>query len=82
MKLWKIWQDVHSDWDTYDSAVVVAETEEQAKLVHPGNYEVWDGTDETYSSWCASKDVHAEYIGEAKEGMKDRSVVCVSFNAG
>lgn len=35
LKLYLINQNVNNCWDTYDSAVVVAETEEQAKQFHP-----------------------------------------------
>jgi hypothetical protein len=38
MKLWLISQDVNTGYDTYDSAVVAAETEEQARLIHPSQY--------------------------------------------
>ena len=36
MKLWKIYQDVNTGYDTYDSAVVVAATIEEACAIHPG----------------------------------------------
>ena len=35
MKIYKISQDVNKDYDTYDSAVVYAENEEEAKSIHP-----------------------------------------------
>jgi len=35
MKLWLISQEVNCEYDTYYSAVVVAHTEEEAKLIHP-----------------------------------------------
>lgn len=35
MKLWKISQTVNNDYETYDSAIVAAETEEEARLTHP-----------------------------------------------
>lgn len=31
LKIYKIWQEEHNDWDTYDSAIVCAESEEEAK---------------------------------------------------
>lgn len=37
MKLWLITQNSNDGYDTYDSAVVVAETEEYAKKIHPGS---------------------------------------------
>lgn len=35
MKLYLISQKVNNDYDTYDSAVVVAKDEEEAKKIHP-----------------------------------------------
>ena len=82
MKLFKISQSVNIDYDTYDSAVVVAETEEEARMIHPADYmEDWDGTYSDYDSWCAAKDVEVEYIGEAKEGTR-AGIIVSSFNAG
>jgi hypothetical protein len=81
MKLWIIKQNMNNDYDTYSDAVVCADTEEEARLIHPNGYDDWDGTDNTFSTWCGYKDVVVEYIGEAKEGLK-KGVVCASFHAG
>lgn len=82
MKIFKIWQTVNNDYDTYDSAVVIAENEDDAKKIHPQNIDGFVSEKaHPFSSWCGSKDVHVEYIGEAKEGL-ERSIVCASFNAG
>lgn len=35
MNLYKISQDVNDDWDTFDSAVVVAESAEEANKIIP-----------------------------------------------
>lgn len=37
MRIFKISQDVNNDYDTYDSAVVVAENGEEAKRIHPSS---------------------------------------------
>lgn len=74
MKLFIISQDTNTDYDTYDSAVVCADNEEEAKKITPA--EAFPGT------WCADiNDVKVEYIGEAKEGTK-KGVILSSFNAG
>ena len=36
--LWKLSQDVNSDYDTYDSAVVVAPDRMSASMVHPARF--------------------------------------------
>jgi hypothetical protein len=94
MKLWLISQDENDDYDTYDSAVVAAETESEARSIHPGDNQLslkngkWvgtrpDGTEyESYSgTWSRTDAVKVEYIGEAKEGT-EKGIICASFNAG
>ncbi len=81
LKLWRIYQDVNSDYDTYDSAVVVAEDAVAARSIHPNGPNGWrfggGGT------WAASPDnVGAVCIGEAAPDLEAGTVVLASFNAG
>lgn len=69
MKLWKIEVTGAVGYDEYDSAVVAAETEEQALAIKPSEYSTWPGP------------VEIAYIGEAKEGTEP-GVIVASFNAG
>ncbi len=79
MKLWLISQKQNNGYDTYDSAVVAAESEAAARLITP------DGrpfTMEFYYSWCDGPEhVTAQYLGEAEPELK-AGVVLASFNAG
>ena len=77
MKLWLISQSVNNDYDTYDAAVVAAETEEEAKKIHPCGRQ----DDCSERTWADPKNVKAKLIGEAVEGTK-AGVVLASFNAG
>lgn len=80
MKLYLISQDVNNDWDTYDSAVVAAETEEQARVMHPGGGTI--NPNSQFSSWATNPDdVLVEYIGDAASGTKS-GIICASFTAG
>lgn len=87
MKLWLILQDVNNGYDTYDSAVVCAETEDAARMTHPSYLAlVWekrcwmrDGYED--DSWAPPSEVKVRYIGEAAPGVT-AGVVCASFNAG
>jgi len=96
MKLYLISQDVNNAYDTYDSAVVAAKSEEEAKAIHPSpqfyvsQSDGWahiyfDGTTkyegERTDCWCAPHEVKVEYIGESKTAEAG-SVICASFNAG
>lgn len=88
-----IWQTEVCGYDTFDSAVVIAESEDAARDIHPSeftaNYSVavnaendYERWDYQYASWASHPDhVVVELIGEATPGI-DRVVVCASFNAG
>jgi hypothetical protein len=80
MNLYLISQDVNDDYDTYDSAVVCADTGDEARMIHPGGGDDWDGEDEKYSSWCTAKNVLVEEIGIAHFG-NCKGIICASFNA-
>jgi hypothetical protein len=80
MNLYRISQEQKNDYDTYDSAVVAAETESKAKRIHPsGDNDDWG----KWQSWCdAPEAVTAVLIGVATNGTKAGAVICASFNAG
>ena len=88
MNIYKISQEQSNDYDTFDSAIVAANSEDEARLIVPdfqdednnkdGDY-VWNYK---FSSWCKSPDyVKVEYIGIAKEGT-EKGIILSSFNAG
>lgn len=95
MKLYKIWQTVNVGYDMYDSAVVAAESMDDARLTHPtGVYEwrvdTWyrpDYSDKnifvkaSWDGWVEPYDVEVKYIGEAEIGTQPGLIVS-SFNAG
>lgn len=78
MNLYKISQDVNDDWDTFDSAVVVAESAEEAKKIIPyftnqnietlSNAQFLDliyGDHNSTDKWAKPEDVKTEFIGVA-----------------
>jgi len=77
-------------YEEYDSAVVVATDEAQARLIHPANYidqGKWftPGSDcwcPGLSSWIKPEDVEVTFIGVADSRYKKPEVICASFNAG
>jgi len=86
MFLYRISQDVNNNYDTYDSDIVCAESEDEARMIHPArrffdDYKEWDGKDEEFSMWCAAKDVQVEIIGTAANNLP-KGVVIASYNAG
>ena len=75
LKLFKISQNSNTDYDTYDSAIVAAYDEEEARNTHP------DGDWECNYTWSEPDEVSVKYIGIATEDI-EAGVVLASFNAG
>ena len=80
MNLYLISQTINNGYNTYDSAVVCAENEEEARMTHPDGRKDWDGEMDYWDDWCDAKDVKVKLIGTSVEGV-ERGVVCASFNA-
>jgi hypothetical protein len=83
MKLWLISQSVNAGYDTYDSAVVAADTEGDARQIHPSGKK-WPKPkyDGDRGEWAQTPDqVEAQLIGEANSGTL-AGLILASFNAG
>lgn len=93
MNLYLISQSVNNNWDTYDSAVVAAESVEEARVTYPGNSDYkWSGSQWMWhlsdgrvmkacpSSWTTPDNVLVEFLAENYDGPA--GTVCASFNAG
>jgi hypothetical protein len=79
LKLWKLTQTSNGGYDTFDSCVVAAETEQEAKKIRPDR-KTW--LDNWARCWADSPNkVRAEYIGETDRIFPD-PIICSSFNAG
>jgi hypothetical protein len=84
VNLYLISQNVNNGYDTYDSAVVRAESEDAARRIHPDSEvmsKYWDGCTDKWGDWANAADVKVELLGTALEGSLP-GVVCASFNAG
>lgn len=85
-------QTVNNGYDTYDSAVVCANSKDEARLIHPGgNDDIGvNNNGEFYSKrykyasddWVPIVNVTVIYIGIAGEEVITGQVICSSFNAG
>lgn len=79
LKIYLLSQSQNTGYDTYDSIVVCAEDEKDAKTIGPmGDYFAPD------MQWCWAKtldDIKCEKIGNALSTQK-RGVILASFNAG
>lgn len=74
MNLYIIRQTVNNEYDTYDSAVVAAESDDDARTILPGYAS-------SEKSWCRPDQVIVELIGVAKDGIK-RGTIVAAHNAG
>jgi len=80
LNLYYLTQDDNRGYDTYDSCIVAAESEEEARQIHPGGYPNWG--DSFGGTWARNpKNVQVEFIGVAASHIK-AGVVLASFNAG
>ena len=76
--IYKISQYKNVGYDTYDSAIVVASSKQEAATIYPGGKELWGKPN---SSWCSDpKDIEIKYIGTT--GLPIGSVILASYNAG
>lgn len=84
MKIWLLSQDEIGSWDTYDSCVVFAESEEIAKTITPEGKRIPDVSKPArwHLTWTNDPEkVTAMYLGEAAPGSQE-GVILGSFNAG
>lgn len=70
---------MNNGYDTYDSAIVCADNEEEARNTLPSQRIKWH---DQYSQWCSSpENVQVQEIGAANPSQK-KGVILASFNAG
>jgi hypothetical protein len=80
MKIYKVWQNHISGWDTYSDCVIIAEGINRAKRISVE--QLPNGEDCVYNAWTWDiHKVHAQEIGIANE-KQEEGIVCASFHAG
>lgn len=81
MYLYLIFQTANDDYDTYDSAIVAAESEQEARNIHPGNGDTLNPKVKNYN-WVNDPDlVTVKFVGMAAPDVV-KGVVLASFNCG
>ena len=79
MNLYLLSQNANNGYDTHDSCVVVAESEDVARLISPSG----DAWDEEWTTWAYKPEqVVVTYLGTAEDTLKSGDIICSSFNAG
>ena len=95
-KLWKVSRTDRIGYDDYDSMIVAADTQLEARTYHPngwanarmiGGYWRWfaklaDGSEINYDTWGWGEidELAVEYLGTTDRDIK--GVILASFNAG
>lgn len=83
MKLYLVSQSANDKYDTYDSFVCAAPTEDIAGNMNPRDGEPvnWEHIKKhPYSEWAFKvTNIRVEYLGETE---KPQGVICASYNAG
>jgi len=79
VKLYLLERNEQVGYNEYDSCVVCAKDEEEAKTIHPSND---TDAEDSYGTWTTTKEnIDVTLLGTALKGMK-KGVICTSFNAG
>ncbi len=88
MKLFKIYQIINNGYDTFDSAVVVANSAEEAQKIHP-SHPFCDGSInfKMYDNWVSRPDLVSviylgDVVGEPDDDIFPGAIICASYNAG
>ena len=81
MNIYLLSQDTNTDYDTFDSMVVYANTEEEARNMHPEQNSGY-GWGSEWGSWAKiPEQVNIQYIG-TNPSITEPSIILASFNAG
>ncbi len=83
MKIYLIKNVTNQSYESFYSAVVCAESEEKARMIHPRQfyenaYQNWDGIHRS-DDWAFARDIEVEYLGEASSENSKPRVICVDF---
>ncbi len=94
MNLYLLEQNTNSGYDTYDSCVVAAKNEAEARKVNPGGFRIWkkgkwymqfsDGGEDPDKdhTWVDDLDlIKVTFLGIAEPKIMS-GVICSSFHAG
>jgi hypothetical protein len=80
MKLYLLTQNDNNDYDTYDSVLVCAKDEADARTIPP-NGDVFE-ENQQWSGWAIkASSIDCEEIGKANN-KQERGVIISSYNAG
>ncbi len=86
MNIYLLKQDINNGYDTYDSAIVSAENEDEARKIHPSftinafNRVAWKYSESL--GWVSFDDVDKIEVDLVGVSNVDKGLVLASYNAG
>lgn len=85
MNIYLIEQKENSGWDTYSAAVVIAESADDARKIHPGEGDPeYDGMVDIRGDnfvWTTPEHVTATFLGRLDIPAPQGKVLCCSYHA-
>jgi hypothetical protein len=81
MNIYLLTQSVNNDYDTYDSAVVSAESEDEARLMHPRGHDITDACIRD-DSWVRLDQIDQIKVTLIGVSCMRKCVILSSYNAG
>lgn len=96
MNIYKISANKSLVWDAYDSAIVTANSIEEARYIHPANINLKGYNEETQqydlpwrkgkfppisSGWIEPENVIVEFVGTT-DAYTEPAIILASYNAG
>jgi len=85
MNIYLLTQNIVTGYDTYDSAVVAAETEDKARMIHPSEYTTtkrWSYANYSDGDWPKFSQRHLITVELVGTTDKEAGLILGSFNAG
>lgn len=81
MKIFLISQDLNNDYDTYDSAIVIAENEEDARTINPSPYVTHVTNEQWMGTYSGGQSKGSEYEQDSHNWInyKDRDQLKVEY---
>ena len=78
--IYQLTQTVMTGPNTYDSCIVVAETEEKARLVHPYGASDWEHYSGRWVDIDSISEIKVTELGVAKDTLKSGTVLSANYN--
>lgn len=70
MEIYLLEQDLNNEYDTYDSAVVIAENEDEARKIHPSSFVTHITNDKWMGTLTGGPNIGGEYEERSNDWVR------------